>query len=106
MIKTYLKIRNAVFLMAHPILYVAIAVIAILAHDFSGSNGVVWRALCSAFESVKDLASWLFFSSRGRENPDLLGIVAVLMPSIFALAWCAVERVTGVHYMLKKKNSI
>ena len=106
MIELYLVIRKLVFLMAHPLFYVLVAVTLVLVHDFSGADGIVGSVVMAGLKSVEDFTSWLFFLGRGHENPDLLFIVSVVMPTIIALSLKVAEKITGVDYLLKRFNFI
>lgn len=105
MINLYMKVRSAVFFMARPLFYVMAAVMIVLALDGKGTDNPFEMAALWVMQSVVDFVNFLMFGI-GKEQPDLMLIFCVTVPSLIAISWWSVERVTGIHALLKRNSLI
>lgn len=105
MIKLYLVIRKAVLFMAHPLFYVAAVAVLFAAIALPGAKSAISIATIGFLQSVSDFVNWLMLG-HGVETPDLMFIFTVTLPTLIALFWLLVERITGIHYLLKRNHLI
>ena len=103
-ISTYLKLRRSILFMANPIFYIAVALIVALAFLISGRDGILTQAVFWVWALMKDISSFLFFAGTGHAQKDAHLILTVCLPSLIALAWYWMEKVTGIHGRLKAKG--
>jgi len=106
MITIYLAVRRMVLFMANPLFYVLVAVLAGGALLISGRGGIMTEAVLMAWSVLKDISSFLFFAGTGPAQKDAHLILTVCMPSLIALAWFWMEKITGLQSMLKRKRLI
>lgn len=105
-VSIYLGFRKCIFFLVNPLFYVlVIASIVGLAY-LTGRDGRVNALAASCYRALENLTSELFFMGMGHQNPDILMIVTITMPTITAVSFLLIERVTGVHYLLKRNGFI
>lgn len=105
MIKLYLVIRKAVLFMARPLFYLIAIAVIFAAITVPGSKSAISIATVELVGMIPDFLNWLMLG-HGRETPDLLLMLSVIFPSLIALSWMIMERVTGIHYLLKRNHLI
>lgn len=107
-INTYLKIRRYVLFMANPRFYLytyvpALILAGVVALLFGREGFKVVLIFWDAYKSISD---FLFFAGTGEYTKDAHIVMTVVLPSIIALAWHWMEKLTGIQARLKRNGLI
>lgn len=105
-ITTYLKIRRCVLFMANPLFYLGAFGLAVILALIGGREGFTTQIVFGVWNGMKAVSDFLFFAGTGEHTKDAHIVMTVVLPSIIALAWHWMEKLTGIQARLKRNGLI
>ncbi len=105
---TYLKIRRCVLFMAdlrfYLYTYVPALILAGIVALLFGREG--FKVVLIFWDAYKSISDFLFFAGTGEHTKDAHLVATVVLPSLIALIWHGIEKITGIRGYLERNGLI